>query len=230
MCLCAKSGHELVGLANLVPKSAKEEDSYMYQTVGHEFLDLYAEAMALPLFRRTISGKPLNTEMDYNELDGDEVEDLFHLLADIKKEVPFEGISVGAILSTYQKLRVENVCQRLGVEMLAPIWAKEQTQLLKDMIDSQMNAIIVKVAVIGLDATHLSKPIDQMLPILEALNQKYGINVCGEGGEYETITLDCPLFKKKIILDDFEIITHSNDAFAKVSYLRPTKLHLEDKK
>lgn len=23
----------------------------------------------------------------------------------------------------------------------------------------------------------------------------YGINVCGEGGEYETLTLDCPLFK-----------------------------------
>lgn len=24
--------------------------------------------------------------------------------------------------------------------------------------------------------------------------RRYGINVCGEGGEYETLTLDCPLF------------------------------------
>ncbi|CAG2180612.1 unnamed protein product, partial [Oppiella nova] len=70
----------------------------------------------------------------------------------------------------------------------------------------------------------------QMLPLLEELNHKFGINVCGEGGEYETITLDCPLFRKKIVLDDFEVITHSDDAIAKVSYLKPIKLHLEDKK
>lgn len=32
------------------------------------------------------------------------------------------------------------------------------------------------------------------------LSEKYGVHVCGEGGEYETFTLDCPLFKKKIIV------------------------------
>jgi len=31
-------------------------------------------------------------------------------------------------------------------------------------------------------------------------NTKYGINVCGEGGEYETFTLDCPLFYKALVL------------------------------
>lgn len=29
---------------------------------------------------------------------------------------------------------------------------------------------------------------------------KYGVNVCGEGGEYETFTLDCPLFHKRLIM------------------------------
>jgi diphthine-ammonia ligase len=32
------------------------------------------------------------------------------------------------------------------------------------------------------------------------MNEKYGVNVCGEGGEYETFTLDCPLFKKRIVM------------------------------
>jgi len=31
-------------------------------------------------------------------------------------------------------------------------------------------------------------------------NEKFGLNVCGEGGEYETFTLDCPLFKKRIVM------------------------------
>ena len=108
MYLCAKTGHQLVGLANLLPESAKEEDSYMYQTVGHEFIDLYAEAMNLPLFRRTIAGKPIVIEMEYNKHMDDEVEDLFQLLSDIKKQISFEGISVGAILSNYQRVRVED--------------------------------------------------------------------------------------------------------------------------
>ena len=247
MYLCAQSGHQLVGLANLMPESAQEEDSYMYQTVGHEFIDLYAEAMDLPLFRRTIAGKPLITQMEYNKHSDDEVEDLFELLSHIKTKISFEGISVGAILSNYQKVRVEDVCKRLNIEMLAPIWGLEQTSLLKNMIESDINAILVKVAVLGLEPKHLAKSIGEMLPILEELNTKYGINVCGEGGEYETITLDCPLFKKKIILlvfdiksnhnlikifnsrDEYQIVTHSDDAIATVAYLRPIRMHLEDK-
>ena len=31
-------------------------------------------------------------------------------------------------------------------------------------------------------------------------NRRYGVNVCGEGGEYESLTLDCPLFRKRIQL------------------------------
>jgi len=77
MCLCVISGHQLVGLANLRPQSGAEEDSYMYQTVGQRIHDLFAEAMDLPLFRRTIAGKPLNTDMEYKKESEDEVEDLF---------------------------------------------------------------------------------------------------------------------------------------------------------
>lgn len=31
-------------------------------------------------------------------------------------------------------------------------------------------------------------------------NKEHGFNICGEGGEYETLTLNCPIFKKKIIM------------------------------
>lgn len=47
----------------------------------------------------------------------------------------------------------------------------------------------------------------QMQPHLLRLNALYGSNVCGEGGEYETLVLDCPgLFKNgRIVLDDTEV-------------------------
>lgn len=56
----------------------------MYQSVGHNVLDLYASAMDLPLFRGDIKGKALNQNFDYKPTDGDEVEDLYKLLLDIK--------------------------------------------------------------------------------------------------------------------------------------------------
>lgn len=61
-------------------------------------------------------------------------------------EVDFDSISVGAILSDYQRIRVENVCSRLGLISLAYLWRRDQKELLQEMIDSQLHAIIIKVS------------------------------------------------------------------------------------
>jgi diphthine-ammonia ligase len=68
-----------------------------------------------------------------------------------------------------------------------------------------------------------------MYPTLKKLNELYGAHICGEGGEYETFTLDCPLFGKRIVLDDTETIVHSDDAFAPVCYWNLKTAHLEEK-
>ncbi|XP_020020046.2 diphthine--ammonia ligase isoform X3 [Castor canadensis] len=270
MMQCIAAGHQIVALANLRPDETRvgsdELDSYMYQTVGHHAIDLYAEAMALPLYRRTIRGRSLDIGQVYTECEGDEVEDLFQLLKLIKvcrvtsyiflssEKEDIEGISVGAILSDYQRDRVENVCKRLNLQPLAYLWQRNQEDLLREMIASSVQAMIIKVAALGpgsllvwciqctwsivllvcressLDPDkHLGKTLDEMEPYLLELSKKYGVHVCGEGGEYETLTLDCPLFKKKIVVDSSEVVTHSADAFAPVAYLRFRELHLEDK-
>lgn len=70
----------------------------MYQTVGHQAIELYAEAMALPLYRRTIKGSSLNTGKNYSKTDGDEVEDLYELLRLVKV-----GVSNPSIPKNKQK-------------------------------------------------------------------------------------------------------------------------------
>ena len=57
----------------------------MYQSVGHEMIDLFAQAMELPLYRAEIQGDAQNTEKNYEQaVQGDEVEDLYELLLTIK--------------------------------------------------------------------------------------------------------------------------------------------------
>ena len=238
MQLCHEQGHEIVALANLYPGASArlqpgcdEADSYMYQTVGHGVLEAYAAATGLPLFRREIEGVSLNTALVYERTEGDEVEDLHALLADVVAQVPgVQGVSSGAILSDYQRLRVESVCARLGLTSLALMWRREQRELLQSMVGAGVDAIVVKVAAMGLTPTkHLGRSIAELFGDFCALEDQFGFHVCGEGGEYETLTLDCALFVKRLVLDECRTVVHSDDAFAPVAYLQPVQFHLEDK-
>ncbi|XP_043119028.1 diphthine--ammonia ligase isoform X4 [Puntigrus tetrazona] len=233
MLQCVSAGHSIVALANLMPHThvPDELDSYMYQTVGHQAVELYAEAMDVPLYRRTIEGSSLNTGREYSQTEGDEVEDLYQLLKLVKEKERVEAVSVGAILSDYQRVRVENVCVRLQLQPLAYLWRRDQAELLREIISSGLQAVLIKVAAYGLDPErHLGKSLAEMEPYLHELSEKYGVHICGEGGEYETFTTDCPLFKKKIVVDSMETLIHSADAFAPVGYLRFTRMHTEHKR
>ncbi|XP_028798731.1 diphthine--ammonia ligase isoform X2 [Neltuma alba] len=231
---CIKHGHEIVALANLMPDdgSVDELDSYMYQTVGHQIIISYAECMGLPLFRRRIKGSTRHHELGYRPTLGDEVEDMFILLSEVKRQIPsVTAVSSGAIASDYQRLRVESVCSRLGLVSLAYLWKQDQSLLLQEMIANGIVAVIVKVAAMGLDpAKHLGREITFLNSYLHKLKELYGINVCGEGGEYETLTLDCPLFiNARIMLDEYQVVMHSSDSIAPVGILHPSAFHLENK-
>ncbi|XP_057364617.1 uncharacterized protein LOC130685341 [Daphnia carinata] len=238
---CIAAGHEIVALANLHPPSnndngyntplVDEMDSYMYQTVGHDAIALYSEATGLPLYRETIRGKSVHQGSDYIfSSQEDEVEDLYRLLVRVKEAEAVEAVSVGAILSNYQRVRVENVCSRLGLVSLSYLWQRDQEELLEEMIKSGMNAILIKVAALGLDPKkHLGRSLQHCQHELIKLKGKFGLNVCGEGGEYETLTLDCPIFRKVIVVEESETVLHSKDPFAPVAYLKFPKLSLADK-
>lgn len=109
MMQCVAAGHEIVALANLYPKNKTEIDSYMYQSVGFEAIDLIAKAMNLPLFQKETLGISKERGKIYTVTQEDEVEDLFELLQKVKKKMSVDAVSVGAILSDYQRVRVENV-------------------------------------------------------------------------------------------------------------------------
>ncbi|EPQ59934.1 hypothetical protein GLOTRDRAFT_125792 [Gloeophyllum trabeum ATCC 11539] len=226
---CQKNGHELVAAASLGPERGKEEiDSFFYQTVGQDAIEYVANALDVPLYRRTIEGTALAVGAEYGSRDakdppdvpGDETEDLYALLSDVKTRHPdILGVSAGAILSDYQRVRLEHVCRRLSLTALCYLWQRDQGQLLAEMIDAGLHAVIIKVAGIGLTEEHLGKSLAQMQSKLLFL----------ASGEYETLTLDCSMFKKRIILSDTETIIHSDNSFASVAYLRVKHAELVQK-
>jgi len=134
------------------------------------------------------------------------------------------------VLSDYQRLRVENAASRVGLTSFAYLWRKDQKTLLREIIESGIVAILVKVGAVGLDPRkHLGKTLQEMEPHLLHLEDKYGVSVCGEGGEYETFVLDCPMFKKRIVVDESDVVELSDNPYNPCGYLKIGAYHLEEK-
>ncbi|KAF5223296.1 hypothetical protein ECC02_003574 [Trypanosoma cruzi] len=220
--LAMRYGHFPVVVANICPtgdegpEEVHELDSYFFQTVGHEAVESIVHCMGLPLRRAYIrAGQSKVQDLHYSKErdDEDEVETLYRLLHSVKEEfAEVEGVTTGAILSHYQRYRVEDVCGRLGLQSLAFLWQRPAEEVLDIAAVLHVHAILVKTASIGLDPRiHVGLSLEDVRPTLEKAQRLYGAHSAGEGGEFETIVLDCPLFRdqclgvsllERVIVDD----------------------------
>lgn len=150
---CQKYGHCLVCVANLHPPVESDElNSFMYQCAGASAIPAIAECLGVPLIRREIHGKAKDMSLEYDQRScEDEVEDLYELLVDVLQRYPtVKGVSCGAIISSYQRFRVENICQRLGLTMLAYLWQRDRPQLIREIVSAGFDVVLVKVSTLQL--------------------------------------------------------------------------------
>ncbi|MCJ1325321.1 hypothetical protein MMC10_001984 [Thelotrema lepadinum] len=244
---CLEHGHNVVALANLYPPSqgnastssevpSLDLNSHMYQTAGHSLIDLYAQAISIPLYRGSINGTAVSKEKEYvlpstsgTLTDGgsgvaEETEDLLPLLRRIQAHHPeANALSSGAILSTYQRTRVESVCSRLGLTSLAFLWqwpllpspTGSPGALLEDGANVGLDARIVKVASGGLDETFLWESLadTRVRRRVEKAVGRFGGSVLGEGGEYETLVVSGPkgLWRGRLEVEDRERVVRRGE-------------------
>ncbi len=184
----------------LITIRSKNKDSYMYHTPNIEMVKLQAEALELPLIMRDSSGEK-----------EEELKDLEKALIDAKKLYDIEGVVVGALFSNYQRDRVQAVATKLGLKFFAPLWHKDQEKELKELLNNKFEFIISSIASDGLGESWLGKKITiREINELVKLSKKFGLNPAGEGGEFESLVLDCPLFKKKLVINDAKNIMDSS--------------------
>ncbi|KAG5503174.1 hypothetical protein GH5_04236 [Leishmania sp. Ghana 2012 LV757] len=177
-------------------------DSYMYQTVGFEAVEAIAACLGLPLRRGCVRrGRAKDQSLLYSEQppEEDEVEALYALVKTVMEEFPdVKGLTSGAILSNYQRNRVEFICDRLGLESVAYLWMRQPGEILDMARELHVQAIVVKTASIGLMPRQLiGKTLEEARPTLDKMAELYQSHLAGEGGEYETTVLDCPLFRSE---------------------------------
>ena len=180
-------GHSIEVLATMIPKRS---DSYMFHFANIHLTEHISRALEIPLVTAETAG-----------IKEKELDDLKKLLLSLD----VDGIVSGAIMSSYQKERIGNICEELGIKSVTPLWHQDPLDIMNELIDLKFKVIIIGVYAYGLDQTWLGREINpETLEKLVELNEKYQISLVGEGGEYESLVLDAPIFKKRIEIVEAE--------------------------
>ena len=189
--------HELSCLISVI---SENQESYMFHTPSIDKTKVQAEVMNLPLI--------------IEKTKGEKEEELKDLEKAIKKgidEYGIEGIVTGAIRSVYQASRIQKICDKLGVECINPLWQKNEEEYLKELVKAKFKVIVVGVFAYPLNESFLGREIDEkFIEEVKKLYEKYKIHIAGEGGEFETFVLDCPLFDKGLKVVDEKISGESH--------------------
>ena len=160
--------------------------SYMFHFPNVHLVKQQAALMGLQLIEKKTKGE--------KEL---ELQDLEDVIASLKGEV--DGIVTGALASSYQKMRIDSICKRHDMLSIAPLWHRDPPEYLRAALRDGFEIIFVGVAAPPLDAKWLGRRLNEAaINELIELNKKHGIHIGGEGGETESLVLDCPMFLKKM--------------------------------
>jgi len=182
-----EEGYNVTTLLTVTPENP---ESYMFHFPNTSLTKLQSEAAEIPIVN--VESKGVKEE---------EVNDIEKALRPLSDHA--DGLVVGAIASKYQAERIQGICDRLSLQMFAPLWHNDPKDMWLEMIAKGFCIMIVGVACQGLGKVWLGRVIDEKaLAELEKLSRKHSFHLGGEGGEFETLTLDAPFFKKRLVIKD----------------------------
>lgn len=166
-----------------------------------------AEAIGLPLTQRNFQSYEVEFQKAAQELRS--------------QGERFDAAVFGHI-ETHKPL-VERICKELNIELILPLWKENSEKIVSDIIDAGFEVILVSVRDGFLGKEWLGRKIDGKF-LADLKNADTAVDACGENGEFHTLVLNGPIFKKKIVVT-------SSDPVHKEGYwfLNITNFELQEK-
>ena len=187
-----KQGHDVKCLLSIFPKS---DESHLLHHPNMTWTKLQSESMNIPQLTIASTSDETDNELILIE----------NLLQNAKDQFQIEGLVHGGIQSKFQKDKFENICLKLNLKVIAPLWNTNPEHYMNELLDSKFNFIMTTVSSDGLDDSWLGKTISKSdIVSLKHLSEKFGFNLNFEGGEAETFVTNCPLFTNSIKINQSE--------------------------
>jgi diphthine-ammonia ligase len=191
-----QEGHEVVSLLTMFATTGRYTRSHR---LSRELLMAQSRAIGISLHQRRASWNTYEREFT-------------RALTSFKRK-GIEGGIFGALYRSEDREWVERACAEAGIVPLLPLWGKEGKDLLAQFIEAGFEAVVVAVRADVLGEHWLGKKINGKF--VKQMDER-GIDVCGENGEYHTLVVDGPIFRKRIAIRETRIARRDTMAFLQV--------------
>jgi len=185
-----RQGYKISHLVNFV---SKEFQRVSFHGTEAKLIQLQSEAISIPLLQK---------ETTWDRYEQEFKEAVLSLIPDDAK-----GIVFGDIYLQEHKDWVERVCGDLGIEAVEPLWGKNPEEILCSFIDAGFEAVIVSAQSKLIDEDWIGHLADR--DFMRYLKDR-NIDICGENGEYHTLVINGPIFKRRIQILESKTIVRDN--------------------
>jgi uncharacterized protein (TIGR00290 family) len=184
-------GHKVCYLLNLMDIEAK-------RTLSHGFpIELMLEQVRLTGIELLQKAVPRdNYEQEFK-----------FIITELQKKEDIKGIVFGDIYLEEHRDWIRRICKELSIKAILPLWGMNTSDLITEFVNKGFEAIITVIKRDILDEKWLARKIDNKF----IRDLDIGIDPCGEKGEFHTLVLAGPLFKRRLdILKSRKILKGEN--------------------
>jgi predicted ATP pyrophosphatase (TIGR00289 family) len=208
---CIDNNHEIVSLITVVPKNT---EAYLWHYATVEWTIFSAEALGIPLV--LLKCDKIGPKEEAKELEK------------VLERIEVDALVLGGVgLQKTQISAIREVAKKFKVKVIVPYQNYSSEQLIEEEINSGLDIRITSVASDGLGPEWLGRRLDRKaFEDLRNLSKKFGFDILGEGGYYDTFVTNAPMFKKRIEFFDTEKIW---DEKTSSGYLEVKRAELLDK-
>lgn len=99
---------------------------------------------------------------------------------------------------------INECCKHLGMDTFMPLWGIDRNEIIDKLLSYKFRIIFSCVKKPWFTDDWIGRELNEnVLEQLHTINAETGLDICGEEGEYHTLVIDCPLFKKSIHIDKY---------------------------
>jgi len=193
-----QQGFQIACLLNMVTNDQRRSCSHGLST---RWIRLQAEAMELPLLQQATTSA--NYEAVYTST-----------ISKLKADGVNYGV-FGDIDFNPHREWITRICSNAKIMPILPLWQEHHEDIAKNFIDLGFEAIVVATQADLLGEEWLGRKFDANF-LKEISSHDDEISPCGEAGEFHTIVVDGPLFKKRIVLQDTKTEKRNNHWYLKI--------------
>lgn len=169
-----EQGHEPVGILVMINESLERS---WFHGADFKLLEKYSNALQIPLIPCPSEGGDYHMALEEGLKKA--------------KEAGAEMAGFGDIDLEGNRRWCEERCEHVGLQATFPLWQRERKDIVREIMETGYTCIIKSIHNEFLPKELLGKSLN---PETVAIMQERGIDICGENGEYHTITVDGPIF------------------------------------